>query len=196
MDNIFGITQDDVDHFTPESEEFEDEDLDVEDFLSNVADIGNNLIEELNSPRWLAEAKLIARLPGLSDEVKVAAILLGSGSVLSQLLLLHMPVRETLSVQDGLKGFKVYCEMLGMPPHTVSEWIATYFSLGFLKQNPDKTTELGDLAIVAGNILWAGVNILWQELFVFKNTLEKNGIVFYHDTSLIPVPIESLAPDK
>ena len=203
MENNFGITQEDIDGFTPEDEESE------EPFQLKMEQLGQELTGMLDNPRWIAQAKMIARLPGLSEPVKLACIFLGPGATLSQLLLLHLPARGTIKLKQGLTGFQTYCELLGIPAHRIAEWVAFYFTMGVLEQLPseedstmeptvmDKTTMAqGPLAPMLSSLNYDTTTFLWNSLLHFKESLIERGVEFVQDKSMRIINIDDLAPDK
>lgn len=198
MDNLFGITKEEIEGFTPAPEGKSAEEQAIIDILFQAT---NNMTSMLKDEAWIAKARIVARLPGLSTQIKIAAILMGPASILSQLFLLHLPAQKSLTPKEGLQAFYMYAEMLDMASGDVAEWVALYFNLGFLVQQGEVSSSLdirlGPLAGLLSLEAYPRLQTMSNSMLLLKDKLAQDmDLEFIEDQSLKIVSIESLAPDN
>lgn len=207
MENIFGITEEDLNN--PD--------------LATVTEFAIELSEEelmlvLNPEEredWKDRIDTLAALPGLDVKTKIAAMLLGPESVLAQVFIVH-GIIAGMKPFEALNAFAVYCELLKIPVPQVTSWISFMFLLGILETDSQDVTgdlmsnlqdvRLGPNAALLSDFSAPGLSALLESMESFRASIESKGIVFKEDINLLKdlaaskkdtvISVEDLAPDN
>ena len=207
MDNIFGITEDDIVAFEAAQNEIPPK---LTEARAELEALAREYTASLDDPEWYARAKIIAMLPGLENRMKAAAIFLGFPHLMGQVFLIHTIAQGSLTTTDALVSFTLYCKAVGISQAEISSWLALYFSLGILgRAEGHNTGTLDDSTVIPGGTMYAlavasasNLQATLETMEYMVPYLETLGIEFGSDPALLanlvedPVTsIDSLAPD-
>lgn len=147
----------------------------------------------LNDPKWIAQAKRIAKLPGVSPEVKIACMFLGPQQVLAQVLVLQPTALYDRGSEECFSTFYAYMLALGNQMWDVTYWVSMLVFMGMFGLKSDQgmitlknldelyVTELGEYVAESSAMyltaFMAGISSL-------QETLEAKGVVFEEDNSV------------
>jgi hypothetical protein len=148
----------------------------------------------LKNEAWITRAKVIARLPGLSDEVKVAAMLLGPEHIFAQTLLLQSIALHKRSPDEAIMAFFAYMKACGFELWDITGWVTSLVFTGAFKLedpsalnsieglNEMEITEMGH-QLAAHSAVY--LSAFMSGLLSLKPKMESYGIEFREDLDLI-----------
>ena len=203
MENLFGITEEDIENFQEEPE------IDFADIAAPELEHLREVLEHYkDNTAWMEKARLIASLPGLDDRLKAGCIFMGLPHFLGLTFLVHGVGKKELSPYQAVAMFHLYCDLIGMESEEISHWFGFFFGLGVLPKEALMATTEEDLIAIASpgsltTIIAVATHGVMSSLILttelLQPMLEELGIDFWEDDSLLEaytnvVSIEDLAP--